>query len=324
MGAETKRAKFRVLPLRIELAALGGGLAALFSALSIAAVCYVESRVLETQLLDSGATLAKSIAAESAVPLLARDWVALEVFVADESAHGSFNYLVVTDRGNVVRAATDKAMLGKPFTMPGGAAVSVEDRSVAAKSVRFAGYQDAFVLDTPVQFQNRDIGHLYLGVGKAGMQSVLRSTLVVMSGLGMLTVLGIGGMGLVFGRFIARGIGIASTAMAGLGGGDLERRIAESRSDEIGELFIEFNRMAKSLQAMLAKRAGEPTMLLPPEADADPEATLLIGAELATTAGVRETPESPAPPETVPADLDGLMSESSDPARGQVDHRKSA
>jgi len=58
------------LPLRVKLAAFAAGALSLLLVIGITLVYYLESRVLETQVLDSGATLAKFIAMETAVPVI--------------------------------------------------------------------------------------------------------------------------------------------------------------------------------------------------------------------------------------------------------------
>jgi len=309
MAQETKPARNRPLPLRVKAAALAGLLTAAFWVIGMAIVGSVESRGLERQLLDSGATLAKSIAAETAVPLLAKDWIALELFAGDGNTRDTFDYLAVTDRQNVVRASTDKAIVGKPFVPPKNAAMRSDNPDVAATSVLLPGGEAAVLFDTKILFQKREVGHVYLGVGKAGMQSVSRSTFLALSSLGVLAVLGVVGMCLFFGGLVARCMRLLRDSLLGLGAGDLERRISVSRNDEIGEVFTAFNRMAESLQAGVAKRNGEggetgmlpdANRLLAMEACADPEATLLFSSEPAAPAGLAEPLKSPLPVESSP------------------------
>jgi methyl-accepting chemotaxis protein len=45
-----------------------------------------------------------------------------------------------------------------------------------------------------------------------------------------------------------------SKSLHDFGAGDLDRRISETRNDEIGQLFIAFNRMAEGIQARFGRR----------------------------------------------------------------------
>ena len=313
IAQEKKPTRHWFVPLRVKLAALSGGLVTAFSLISVAVVGYVESYSLETQFLASGATLAKSIAAETAVPLLGRDWVPLELFVADGSARGNFDYVVVADRQNVVRASTDKRLVGKPFVSPKSAAIGSGDRKVTAGSFILPGDQAAVLFDTPVLFQERDIGRVYVGVSRANMERVLHSTFLALSTLGMWAVLGTVAVCLFFGSLVARQLRLLRDSLMALAAGDLERRIPLRRNDEIGELFTAFNRTAESLRAGAAKR-GEPATAAMPDAGRllamaaveDAEATLVIGAEPTAPAGPSETD---APPETIPSEREAPNSE---------------
>ncbi|HTE42030.1 MAG TPA: protein kinase [Steroidobacteraceae bacterium] len=275
------------LPLRVKLAAFAAGALSLLLVIGITLVYYLESRVLETQVLDSGATLAKFIAMETAVPVLAQDWVPLELFVADAGARKTFDYLVVTDHRQVVKASTRKDIIGKAYTAPANAVIRIKRPDFTAFSAVLPSGEAAFLFDTPILFQNTEIGRIYLGLNLDGTRSVLRSTLGLILALGFVAVLAVVGMCLYFGNLIARPIRLLRNSLTDLSVGDFDCRISQGRNDEIGELFAAFNRLAESLQGGLTQRSVEaPTTGILPGPDAvrlraigsvaDSESTLLL------------------------------------------------
>jgi serine/threonine-protein kinase len=244
----------KFVSLRVKWATLVGSAIAIVFALSMGAVYYVETGVIRSQVLDSGAALANFVATQTAVPVLSQNWVPLELFVQDASERGSFDYLVVTDHDHIVKAATVKELVDKPYTPFSNAKLVMKSADLSASEVTLPNGKAAFLFDAPILFQKTEIGRIYLGVDRAGMDNVLRSTLLLMSNLGLLTVLSAVGMLYVFGGLLARPIRLMSKSLHDFGAGDLDRRISETRNDEIGQLFIAFNRMAEGIQARFGRR----------------------------------------------------------------------
>jgi serine/threonine-protein kinase len=111
--AEDEKNRNRFLPLRLKLAALAGATLAVLFVISMGVVYKVEARVIETGVLESGGSLAKFVAVQTALPVLGQNWLPLKLFVADARERGSFEYLAVTDHRGIVQAATDEASVGK-------------------------------------------------------------------------------------------------------------------------------------------------------------------------------------------------------------------
>ena len=247
----------KFMSLRVKWAAIAGTAIAVVFTLSMIAVYFVEARVIRQQVLDSGAALAKFVATQTAVPVLSQNWVPLELFVQDAQQRGSFDYLVVTDHEHIVKAATVQDLVGKAFTPPSGAEPVMQAQDLSASEVTLPNGTAAFLFDTPILFQNTEIGRIYLGVDRAGMNSVLRSTLLLMSNLGLLTVLSVVAMLWLFGGLLARPFKLLSRSLQDFGAGDLDRRISETRNDEIGQLFSAFNRMADGIHSRFGKGAED-------------------------------------------------------------------
>jgi serine/threonine protein kinase len=256
LAQEEEASRNKFIPLRVRWAISAGAALAMLFLVSLGIVYYVELRVVRAQVIDSGAAIAKFIATETAVPVLSQNWVPLELFVKDASERGSFDYLAVTDHDHVVKAATSQDLVDKPFTPPPNASLIVKASDFTASEVNLPGGKAAFLFDTPILFQKTEIGRIYVGISRAGMDSVLRSTLLLMSNIGILTVLSAVGMLYVFGGLLGRPMRLLSNAMRDFGHGDLDRRIAETRNDEFGQLFSAYNHMAEGTQARFAKDGG--------------------------------------------------------------------
>ncbi len=256
--AERVQRQNKFLPMRIRLALIASCALALLFGACMSVVYEVEGRMLRTQVLDSGAALAKFVAVEAALPVLGQNWVPLKLFVADAKARGSFDYLVITDHHGVVEASTDDHLTGTHFSPPRGQTVLSRAAAMTIFSAMLPNQRSAFLFDTPILFENTPIGTIYLGVDQAGTQRVLRATLSLLSLLGLCAVAAVGSLSYFFAGLIARPMRLLRDSLAGFAAGDSDRRISQRRSDEFGELFAAFNHMAESTQRLLAAAALSP------------------------------------------------------------------
>jgi HAMP domain-containing protein len=127
---------------------------------------------------------------------------------------------------------------------------------VTVSSVEMASGDSVFNFDTPILFQDKEVGRIFMGVSKDGLEEVMAITRTLMIALGIVTVLAVVVMLYVFGGMLARPMRRLRQAMLALGAGDLDQRISDTRRDELGELFSAFNRMAEGVHGQVAGAAG--------------------------------------------------------------------
>jgi len=242
----------RYLPLRVKLALRAGAALALTFVVCMTIVYGAERRVLEEQVFNDGASLAKFVAVEAALPVLGQNWLPLKLFVQDAKARGSFDYLAVTDHDGIVQASTEKQSEGRVFApLPGQKAIA-DAVGVSISSITLPDGRSAFLFDTPILFQQTRIGTIHLGVSQAGMHSVLEATLALLAFVGMIAVAAVGSLSYFFGGMIGKSIRLLRDSLAALGEGDFDRRLSRISADEFGELFVAFNGMAEKMQSRLA------------------------------------------------------------------------
>jgi eukaryotic-like serine/threonine-protein kinase len=223
---EQEAAANKYVPLKVKWAAAMGGIIAAVMLAAMFTVFHFQGRAILAQELDSGSSLAKFIATESAIPVLAEDWTRLETFVQDAGARDTFEYLIVADHTGTVRAATDQGLIGKPYAKPAGMEVMSQDADVTAATVQLASGAAVLDFDTPIYFQNTEVGRIYLGLSKEGLDAVMDLTRILMAALGAVTVLAVVLMLYVFGGLLARPMKRLKHAMVAVGAGDLDQRIS--------------------------------------------------------------------------------------------------
>ncbi|MBI1179386.1 MAG: protein kinase [Alphaproteobacteria bacterium] len=252
---EEEAASNKFLPLKVRWALAMGGIIAVVMAASMLTVFHFQGKAIQQESLDAGSSLAKFIATESAIPVLSEDWIRLETFVQDASERDTFTYLIVADHTGTVRAATDQSLVGKPYVRPHDMEVLKIAPDVTASSVDLPNGQSVFNFDTPILFQTKEVGRIYMGLSQEGLEDVMGLTRTLMAALGVITVAAVVLMLYVFGGMLARPMKRLRQAMLAVAAGDLDQRISETRRDEIGALFTAFNRMMEGLASHVASAA---------------------------------------------------------------------
>ncbi len=246
LNEDTKRQGF--IPISVRWTALLAGLVAVTMAVSIFFIQQKQSQTLIQFAVDSGASFAKFIAVESAIPVLSQDWVAIETFVAEASRRETLDYLVVLDHRGVIRGATDAAMIGQTYAEPVPAELHSDSGGVRTSFVELPDGSDAFDFRTPILFQNQEVGSIRLGLSRANVEDVERTTLVLLLALAVATIAAVAVVSFMLARLLARPINVARDGLEEVTLGNYDCRISQERKDELGALFTAFNKMVASLE----------------------------------------------------------------------------
>ncbi len=251
----------RYIPMKLRWSAIMAAIIALITAGSVATIYNRQVNAMLGQLVDFGASLSRFIAAESSISVLSEDWVAIESLVTEVQSRQSFRYLAIVDHQGVVRAATDTAHVGEKINLPPPRAVLSEGGDVRATIVDLPDRPDTVAFETSIGFQDKEIGRLYLGLSQDSVRRVSRTSLMLMIGLGLVSVLGVVLVTYGLAQLIAKPIKVMRRSMVEVAAGNADCRISQRRSDEFGDLFAAFNSMMAALQLRLHGQA-EPVVSL--------------------------------------------------------------
>ena len=202
------------------------------------------------QAKDYGGSLAKFMATQNAVPLLAEDWAAMDVFVQETlGRQQNFDYIKVIDHQSTVRASNVAAEVGAKYQPPSLTALPSEDPGVKVASHRIADGRSVLDFAAPVLFQGKTIGEVHLGLYEAPLARVANLMLILLAILTLVTVAAVAGGTYWLARRLAEPIRVLRNSLQELGNARLDYRIAEQRRDEFGELYAEFDKAAAALEA---------------------------------------------------------------------------
>lgn len=255
MTAEAAVTRRRYMPLPFRLTLALGAIAAFVLAGAIGTVTMRQHRALEQMAITSGAAVTSFVAsnvalsaAENAVlPADQRDWLPAQAFVKVAAEDRNVAQMMVVDAEGVVRAASDPALVGRPYRAAAGERVAAARPDLRITHAE-TGAKAAFRFVRPITYAGRAVGQVDVSLSKAELNAAAALTRALMIGLGLavLGVILIATYSLT--RLLAAPIGRLNGALAEAGKGNLEFRISHRRADEFGELFDGFNRLAQQAQ----------------------------------------------------------------------------
>jgi len=255
-GQEDSR---RRIPIRVRWAAAMAALVGITMAIS---GFLLHQRLHESMMeliYATGSNTVQSMVRSYALPLWNREYETIEGIVENMAAGNQFSHLVVVDDQQIIRGSSEigrvnaifQAPHGKSVTRPPGDPISI---------VRTTSASEEPVVDfgLPVVMDGRPVGSLHLGVRETPVLKVAKLTLVLMASLAAITIVAVAtGVYLLTLRLSARLI-VLRNALQELEQGRYDYRIALPRKDEIGSVYVAFDRAAQALDQRHNSAAKEP------------------------------------------------------------------
>ncbi|GMU70730.1 MAG: protein kinase [Burkholderiales bacterium] len=246
---EEKKDQGKGISLSVRWAAIMAAIVAVTMTVTAGILYQRQYAAMLDQVKGYGASLAKFMATQSAVPLLAEDYAAIDVFVQDTLGRQDFPYLIVMDDTGVVRGSNDPKQVGQKYVAPPAATpVGSPDAEV---TVRTHELDSGKVLDfdVPVLFQKKRIGAVHLGIYEAPLARVANLVFVLLAILTLVTVAAVAAGTFLLARRIAAPIRVLKSSLDEIAHGRYDVRIGETRKDEFGELYAAFDKTAAALEA---------------------------------------------------------------------------
>ncbi|HVE50655.1 MAG TPA: protein kinase [Casimicrobiaceae bacterium] len=261
--AEERRIAGRRIPIGVRWAMIMAALVALTMTATATVLYQRQYQAMMEQVMGYGESLAKFMATQSAVPLLAEDWAAIEVFIQETMSRQSFPYLQVVDDEGVVRGANDTAKVGTKYAKLTGQAVPNPDKSLAVLSVRGGDGRKVLDFGAPIVFQEKKIGELHLGLYEEPLSKIARLILYLLAILTLVTIAAVTLATYFLARRLVPPLRVVRNGLDEIAAGRYDVRTGEKRTDEFGEVFRAFDRAASALESRYD--APPPTVVPPGE-----------------------------------------------------------
>jgi serine/threonine-protein kinase len=244
-----KKGRARGIPMAVRWAATMAAVVAITMSVTATILYKQQYAAMMDQVKDYGGSLAKFTATQMAVPLLSEDYAAMDVFLQEAiGRQQNFSYMNVVDYDGVVRASTVAPEVNQKYAAPQASPVGSSDPQVTVQSYKTADGRQLLDFSAPVLFQKKTIGAVHLGIYEAPLTAVANLVLVLLAILTVVTIAAVAGGTYLLAQRLAMPVRVLKNSLAELANGRLDYRIAETRKDEFGELYAEFDKTAAALE----------------------------------------------------------------------------
>ena len=243
-----RKGKGRVIPLGIRWALTMAGLVAVTMSLTATVLYQRQYSAMLEQATGYGGSLAKLVAIQTAVPLLSEDWAAIDVFIQETQSRQEFPYLLVVDHDGVIRGSNEAKQVNAKYQAPDAMPMASSDPGVTVQRHRLADKRAVLDFMAPVLFQSKEIGQIHLGLYEAPLTKVANLMLVLLTILTLITSAAVAGGTYLLAQRLSGPIRILRNSLNELSVGHYDYRIADTRNDELGELYADFDRTAAALE----------------------------------------------------------------------------
>lgn len=245
----------RIIPIRVRWTLVMSALVAVTVALGLGVVYQRQSEAMTDLAFDYGRTLTGMLAVESAENLLLEDYLAIKVLVEEMARNREIVHLAVTNTEGVVVASADARGPGAAVI---GSRRLVHEGAQSVYAAEDEQGQSYYLFESPVLYQEHELGRLTVGLSTDALQAASRTTLVAMIAVLLVILLTVFIGAYTISRRLVVPIEMLRRALTQITHGHLDSRIRTHRNDEFERVFSAYNAMADSLEArMLAARSGK-------------------------------------------------------------------
>ncbi len=231
----------RGLAMRVKLPLVLVSVTALALVASVYFISQRETQLLERMAAASGGTIAAFVTDNAAITMVdnaglppeEQNWTALQAFVVTASDDKDVRRIIIADKGGLIRAASNPALVGTLLSGQG-------DTAAPQGVLRFV---------RPINYANVRFGSVDLVLDRGPLDQAIATSRMLMITLSTLIMLAVLVVGYLSGAMVARPLRQLRAALDAAATGDFSIRVAHRRSDEFGDAFDAFNRVAAEAEA---------------------------------------------------------------------------
>lgn len=245
---EMQRARPKILPIRVKWTFI---MIAIVSVTMIIGTTWLYKRQYASiiqQATEYGSSLVRFMAAESAEKVYNEDWIFLEVFIQDAMAGQRFGYLTLVDSKGIVRGSSRPEQIGQPYRKIESGESIGSIGEVAMQRYAITPSSSMLDFEAPILFREKDIGRIHLGMHWDPLEELSRQIVFTMLLLMVVTVAAASMVAYALANAMSVPLQTLRKSLEEMKKGNFGYRIAQSRKDELGEVFRSFDEMAAALQ----------------------------------------------------------------------------
>lgn len=249
-----------------------------------------QNQLMNQLVFDYGNSMVQIISSETAELLLLGEDVALQAITVDIADNSQIQHLSIRDGQGVVQSSSQPEQINKPFILPQSS--KLQQNTLDAKIYsNLSDYdQEVVLFDSPIKYQDKEIGHAFIAISRSNLKSATQSSLLAMIIWMFLIMLAVfSGVYWLANRFIQR-VNETRHVIRELRNHGQADILKVDTHDEVGRLQQEVNDLSQKLagltQTQYISTNPDPSLL---ETITDMDKTLIISQDETETGEGKES-----------------------------------
>ncbi len=240
----------RIIPLSVRWPLVMAVVVTAAMLLGLLGVYHKQKQAMTNLAYDYGFSLSEWVAVQTAEDLLLQDKLALQSWVDSMSKNREIVYMSIKDLSGRTEAQTRGDRLAEQMaTQLRDDHVVLNRGDMRVYAVRQIDGAPFYVFEIPIEYQDRRVGQLRIGLATDALTTASRVTLLTLLGWIVVILLIVIAGTYWLTRRIQMPLDVVSNALEQIKLGHLEHRIRLHRRDDFERLFSAYNAMADVLEA---------------------------------------------------------------------------
>ncbi|PHS13522.1 MAG: hypothetical protein COA86_16860 [Kangiella sp.] len=220
-------------------------------------VYWMQYKALTSSTYDHASSIARMIAFQSGDSILLSDQLGLQVIIKDNATNQQLKQIIIINKSNQIIASSRDELLGQQFNKPNKQFI-VKTYSVLNSAIgtvfdipnddKIDKPVNLFSVLQPIHFSGKELGQIYVTYSAEPMYKSLRTTLITMALVMLVTLIVVATATLLLARKTSRDFDRINKGLKRLSNGQIDVRIMSERNDEVSEVFESFNQLGHYLE----------------------------------------------------------------------------
>jgi len=220
-------------------------------------VYWMQYKALTSSTYDHASSITRMIAFQSGDSILLSDQLGLQVIIKDNATNQQLKQILIIDKSNKIIASSSDEFLGQQFNKPNKQLI-VKTYSVSNSAIgtvfdipsdnNVDRPVNLFSVLQPIHFSGKELGQIYVTYSSEPMYKSLRTTLITMALVMLVTLIVVATATLLLARKTSRDFDRINKGLKRLSNGQIDVRIMSERNDEVSEVFESFNQLGHYLE----------------------------------------------------------------------------
>ncbi|MBD3668742.1 MAG: serine/threonine protein kinase [Kangiella sp.] len=239
-----------------------------------------QNKLMNQLVFDYGNSMVQIISSETAELLLLDEDVALQAITVDIADNSQIQHLSIRDGQDIVQSSSQPEQINKPFVLPQASELQQYNNNAKIYSNLTDYDQEVVLFDSPITYQNKQIGRAFIAISRSNLKSATQSSLLAMIIWMFLIMLAVfSGVYWLANRFIQR-VNQTRHVIRELRNNGQADILKVDTHDEVGRLQQEVNDLSQKLagltQTQYISTNPDPSLM---ETITDMDKTLIISQD---------------------------------------------